>query len=132
MLLGLPGDQQGTVVNLVARNLQSLLQKQVNTASKQEEREGLVLEKLSIEDKEEGLVLDKLNRQEEEEGLVLDKFNTDASKQEEEELVEDKAFLISTHAIMQYMESLLENFSVGEKGLRNQLPLGMVSYLVLF
>ena len=81
MLLGLPGDQHGVVVDAVAKNLQSVLQQQLSAAS----------------------------------------------GQEGEGLVQSKAFLMSTHTVMQYMESLLENFSLGESGLKKQLPIGMVS-----
>ena len=83
MLLGLPEDQQGVVVALVAKNLNTVLQQQLSaSASGLEGGEGLV---------------------------------------------QSKAFLINTHAVMQYMESLLENFSLGERGLQIQFPLGMVS-----
>ncbi len=58
--------------------------------------------------------------------ILQQQLSAAASGQKGEGLVQSREFLTGTHTAMQYMESLLENFRLGEEGLKNQFPLGMV------
>ena len=53
-------------------------------------------------------------------------LNTALGQQGEGLLEWSQLNCIDTHRVMQYLEALLENFTLGEKGLSRQLPLGMV------